>query len=52
MEWGPAVSEEVEKVAMPPLKAPTPTLAPPSSKVTLPVGVPPEAVTVAVKVTD
>ena len=43
------------KVAVPPLSVPVPRMVAPSSKVTLPVGVPVAglmAVTVAVKVTD
>jgi hypothetical protein len=51
--WTPAVSDDVWKTAAPPLSVPEPIEVPPSKKVTVPVGVPPncEGVTVAVKVT-
>jgi hypothetical protein len=45
--------EETESDATPPaLRAPVPIAVAPSRKVTVPVGVPPGPVTVAVKVTD
>ena len=53
MEWEPRPSEEVVNVACPPLNAPTPRVAVPSRKVTVPVGVPEAGattVTVAVSV--
>lgn len=55
-EWLPAESDDVAKVATPePLRAPDPSKATPSRKLTVPVGVPAPggtAVAVAVKVTD
>ena len=47
------LSEDVVKVACPPLSVPVPSVVAPSLKVTVPVGVPPPlvGVTVAVKVT-
>ena len=51
IECPPAASEEVEKVAVPPLSAPVPNVVAPSLKVTVPAG-PEEGVTVAVKETD
>jgi len=46
-------NEDVVYVAIPlPLRVPVPSVAAPSLNVTVPVGVPPELVTVAVKVTD
>ena len=53
MEWVPAVSAEVEKVATPAVSVPVPSTAAPSLKVTVPLGVPVAVLlTVAVKVTD
>jgi len=43
---------EMEKVATPADSVPVPRVAAPSMNVTVPVGVPPEDVTVAVKVTN
>jgi hypothetical protein len=54
MEWGepPADSAVVVKLAMPELfKVPMPRLMAPSLKTTIPVGMPPLPLTVAVKVT-
>jgi len=51
MERVPADSAEVVNVAVPPLRAPVPRVEDPFLKVTVPVGVPPVDVTVAVKVT-
>jgi hypothetical protein len=51
--WLPRAKVEVEKVACPePLSVPVPIVVAPSLKVTVPVAVPLEPVTVAVKVTD
>src|SRR5438309_1526123 len=53
--WVPTVSDEVEMLAVPPLKVALPKLTLPSRKSTVPPGVPDaglEAVTVAVKVVD
>jgi hypothetical protein len=47
----PSASEEVVNVATPPASVPLPITTPPSLKRTVPVGVPDELVTVAVKVT-
>jgi hypothetical protein len=50
----PTDSDEVEKLALPPVSVPLPILTPPSLKVTLPVGVPTPgatALSVAVNVT-
>ena len=54
MEWLPAVSEEVEKLAVAPLRGIVASVVDPSLNVTVPVGVPepPDFATVAVKVTD
>ena len=53
MEWLPTERAAVENVATPePLRVPVPRVAAPSLKVTVPVGVPPVPVTVAVKLTD
>src|SRR5437588_11918452 len=52
--WLPIVSDEVEKVAVPPDSVLLPMLTPPSENVTVPVGVPvpgATALTVAVNVT-
>ena len=50
MECDPAVSVVVVKVAMPePLSVPVPSAVVPSLKVTVPVGMPAAAVTVAVR---
>jgi hypothetical protein len=51
MLWVPTPSDEVAKLALPPLKVPLPIEVAPSMKETLPVG-DPEAAIVAVKVTD
>jgi hypothetical protein len=52
MEWLPVASDEVLKVATPLVTVTFETrTVEPSVKVTLPIGVPPELVTVAVKVT-
>ena len=52
-ECEPAVSDDTDKPACPaPSRLMVPRLLAPSKKVTLPVGIPPEPVTVAVKVTD
>jgi hypothetical protein len=51
----PPVSDEVEKLAVPPESVPLPMEAPPSLNVTVPVGVPapaPKGETVAINVTD
>ncbi len=51
--WLPTARLEVAKVATPlALSVPVPSVVAPSLKVTVPVGVPPAPVTVAVKVTD
>src|SRR6476619_3775250 len=55
MECPATDSADVEKVALPPLSVPVPSVVAPSLNVTVPVGVPepgPVAVTVAVNVTD
>jgi hypothetical protein len=58
MVWLPAVRDEVAEVAvavpLPPLRVPEPIVTPPSLKSTVPDGVfvPPDLVTVAVKVTE
>ena len=49
--WVPTLSAEVVKVATPPTRVPVPIVVAPSRNVTVPVGVPPPLVTVAVKVT-
>lgn len=51
IECEPATSEEVAKVAMPPLSVPVPRVMAPSMKVAVPVGVPSPELTVAVRVT-
>src|SRR5205807_3291232 len=51
MLCGPAVSAAVANVAWPELSVPVPSVVVPSLKVTVPVGVPPLPVTVAVNVT-
>jgi hypothetical protein len=51
MECVPADSTAVVKVAFPALSVPVPSAVPASSNFTIPVGVPDEAVTLAVKVT-
>jgi hypothetical protein len=48
IECGPAASDEVEKVATRPESVPDPSSVLPSRKVTLPVGAPDVALTVAV----
>jgi len=49
----PALRATVLNLAWPePFSAPVPSVDAPSEKVTVPVGTPPDAVTVAVKVTD
>ena len=53
MECEATDRDDVENVATPPaLRVPVPIVVAPSRKVTVPVGVPPGPVTVAVKVTD
>ena len=52
IEWAPAASAEVVSVAVPPLSATVPNGEAPSSKVTIPVGVPAPDVTLEVIVTD
>ena len=52
IEWEPKARADVENVATPPLSVPVPSVVAPSRNVTMPVGVPPVPVTVAVKVTD
>jgi hypothetical protein len=52
MEWDPTASKEPLMLAVPPLSVSVPSAAVPSLKVTVPVGVPPLAVTLAVKVTS
>ena len=52
IECVPAPSAAVVNVATPPLRVPVPSVPPPSRNVTVPVGVPPPLLTVAVKVTD
>src|ERR1700680_876630 len=51
MEWIPLASVDVLKVALPAERAPVPMIVVPSLNVTVPVGVPEVALTVAVKVT-
>ena len=51
-EWLPEVRAEVVKVAVPADSVPVPITVAPSRKLMFPVGVPPEPVTVEVKVTD
>jgi len=51
MEWNPCDSVEVVNFALPLLSVPVPRVVEPSLKVTVPMGVPPPDVTVAVKVT-
>ncbi len=46
------MSDEVVKMVVPEPSVPVPRVVVPSLKVTVPVGVPPELVTVAVNVTD
>jgi hypothetical protein len=51
--WDPALKIVVGNMAWPePFRTPVPSMIGPSDKVTVPVGTPPEAVTVAVNVTD
>jgi len=52
MEWLPTARAEVVKVAVPADSVPVPSTLAPSRKLTLPVGVPPVPMTVAVNVTD
>jgi hypothetical protein len=52
MECVPTDSDEVLNVALPLLSVPVPSVVEPFLKVTVPVGVPPLEVTLAVKVTD
>ena len=53
IECAPVASAPVENVVWPkPLSVPVPMVVAPSLNVTVPVGVPPEPLTVAVKVTD
>ena len=52
MGWLPRLSALVENVAMPAESIPVPSVAPPSLKVTVPVGNPSDPLTVAVKVMD
>ena len=53
MVWDPALSEAVEKVAWAvPSSSPVPRVLPPSENVTVPVGIPLEELTAAVKLTD
>jgi hypothetical protein len=52
IECVPAVSVDVANVATPELRVPDPRVVAPSRNVTVPVGVPPVPVTVAVNVTD
>jgi hypothetical protein len=52
MAWNPADSVDVLYVAIPPDNVPEPMVVEPSLNVTVPLGVPPGPVTVAVKVTD
>jgi hypothetical protein len=51
IEWDPTEKVVLVYLARPPLNVPVPIVDPPSLKVTVPVGVPPEEVTVAVKTT-
>ena len=54
MEWVPTARLEVENATVPPMSVPVPSVAVPSRKVTVPVGVPAPGVftlTVAVNVT-
>jgi hypothetical protein len=48
----PATSDEVDNVAVPPVNVAVPNVVAESKNVTVPLGVPVPAVTVAVKVTD
>ena len=52
IECDPAVSNDVLKAVAPAFSMPVPIEAVPSKNVTVPVGVPPVPVTVAVNVTD
>src|SRR5439155_15144333 len=52
MLWVPVANDEVLNEALPPLSVPVPSVVVPSENVTVPVGVPELALTVAVKVTD
>ena len=52
MEWVPTSNEDVLNVALPPLSVAVPRVVDPFLNVTVPAGVPPLEVTVAVKVTD
>lgn len=52
MEWVPTDNVDVLNVALPPLSVPVPSVEDPFLNVTVPAGVPPLEVTVAVKVTD
>src|SRR4051812_4308401 len=52
IECGPRLNDDVTSVATPPLRAPVASVVPPSWKSTVPAGAPPDAVTVAVNVTD
>jgi hypothetical protein len=51
IEWEPRASVDVENDAAPPLSVPVPSVVAPSRNVTVPVGIPPVPVTVAVNVT-
>ncbi len=51
MEWDPTERADVENVAVLPDRVPVPIVVPPSLNVTVPVGIPPVAATVAVRVT-
>src|SRR5579872_4244978 len=51
MEWGPAVSEEVTRLARPPERGRTESVVSPSRKLTEPVGAFPDPATVATRVT-
>ena len=52
MLFEPTARDAMDKVAVPEVRVALPRLVEPSKKVTLPVGLPEELVTVAVKVTD
>lgn len=52
IEWLATDKVEIANVALPLLSVPVPSVVELSLKVTVPVGVPPDDVTVAVKVTD
>ena|SRR6516165_5949559 len=52
MEWLPNARVLEARVALPLLSVPVPSVVAPSLKVTVPVGVPPLDMTLAVKVTD